>query len=426
MPLFHHQNVSLGRHGLDRRSFVHAVSAGALAAGTINFRDVMTLQAEELRKQDMSMILLFMQGAPSQFETFDPKPGTPNGGPTKAVKTSVPGIEIANGWEQTAKLMDDIAVIRSMTNKEGQHQRAVYQLHTGYIPAGSVKHPSLGSNIAHELGDLSAELPSIVSVGRTIGAGFLGVEYEPFVVFNPSLMPQNSKLTVPEQRFERRLGVLKDLQQDFARSGGKELVDSQLKLYDKTSRMILSPKLKAFDISEEPAAVQERYGKNAFGQGCLLARRLVEAGVTFVEVVLNGWDTHDNCFERVGTLAAQVDPGMSALISDLKDRGRLDKTLIVWMGEFGRTPRINPRGGRDHYPRVFNALMAGGGVKGGRVIGASSKDGTSVASDPVTVPDLFCSICQSLKIDPAKENISPQGRPLKIVDGGKPVEKLFA
>ncbi len=426
MSLFHHQSVAINRHGMDRRSFVHAVSAGALAAGTLNFRDVMTLKAEDLRKEGMSMILLFMQGAPSQFETFDPKPGTPNSGPTKAIKTAVPGIEIANGWEQTAKQMGEIAVIRSMTNKEGQHQRALYQLHTGYIPAGSVKHPSLGSNIAREIGDISSELPSIVSVGRTIGAGFLGVDYEPFVVFNPAEMPQNTQLTVEEKRFERRLGVLNKLQQDFAQTGGKQLVESQLKLYNKTSRMILSPKLKAFDISEEPANVQDRYGKTPFGQGCLLARRLVESGVTFVEVVLNGWDTHDDCFERVGKLAEQTDPAMAALISDLKDRGRLDSTLIVWMGEFGRTPKINPRGGRDHYPRVFNALMAGGGVKGGQIIGASTKDGTAVEKDPVTVPDLFTSICKSMKVDPAKENISPQGRPLKIVDGGKPIEKLFA
>lgn len=426
MPLFHHQNVAINRSGINRRSFVHAVSAGAIAAGTVNFRDVMTLQAEDLRKQGMSMILLFMQGAPSQFETFDPKPGTENGGPTKAIKTSVAGIDIANGWEQTAKVMDDIAVIRSMTNKEGQHQRAVYQLHTGYIPAGSVKHPSLGSNIAHEIGDAAGELPSIVSVGRTIGSGFLGVEYEPFVVFNPAEMPQNTQLTVSDKRFSRRLGVLKELQQDFAQTGGKQVVESQQKLYEKTSRMILSPKLKAFDISEEPENLQDRYGKTQFGQGCLLARRLVEAGVTFVEVVLNGWDTHEDCFARVNTLADQVDPALSTLIADLKDRGRLDKTLIVWMGEFGRTPRINPRGGRDHYPRVFNALMAGGGIRGGQLIGSSSKDGTSVEKDPVTVPDLFSSICKSLQIDPAKENISPQGRPLKIVDGGKPVEKLFA
>ncbi|MCA9095182.1 MAG: DUF1501 domain-containing protein, partial [Planctomycetaceae bacterium] len=177
---------------------------------------------------------------------------------------------------------------------------------------------------------------------------------------------------------------------------------------------------------EESANVQDRYGNTPFGQGCLLARRLVESGVTFVEVVLNGWDTHDDCFERVGKLAEQTDPAMAALISDLKDRGRLDSTLVVWMGEFGRTPKVNPRGGRDHYPRVFNALMAGGGVKGGQIIGSSTKDGTGVEKDPVTVPDLFTSICKSMKIDPAKENISPQGRPLKIVDGGKPIEKLFA
>ncbi|MFO1020679.1 MAG: DUF1501 domain-containing protein [Planctomycetales bacterium] len=300
MNLFHHQNLAFGRQGLNRRSFVHAVSAGALAAGTVNFRDIMSLQAEELRKEGKSMILLFMQGAPSQLETFDPKPGTEHGGPTKAIKTAVSGIEIAEGWDKTAEMMKEIAVIRSMTNKEGQHQRAVYQLHTGYIPAGSVKHPSLGSNIARELADITQELPAIVSVGRTIGAGFLGVEYEPFVVYNPGTLPSNSQLTVSRQRFDRRLGLLGKLQEDFSQEGGKALVESQQKLYEKTSKMILSPKLKAFDISEEPEAVRQKYGDTQFGKGCLLARRLVEAGVTFVEVTMGAGDTHDDNFSAGG------------------------------------------------------------------------------------------------------------------------------
>ena len=411
---------------LTRRRFLQTVSAGALAAGTFHLPGLMSVNADELRKQGRSMILLWMQGAPSQFETFDPKPGTENGGPTEAIETSVPGIRIAKGWENTAKVMDEIALVRSMTNKEGNHQRATYQLHTGYIPSGSVKHPSLGSNLAKMLADPAHELPSVVSVGQTVGAGYLGVDYEPFVVNDPGSMPQNVTTTVPTPRFERRLGLLDKLEDDFAGRGGAAVVDSHKRLYGKTAKLVLSPAIKSFDISTEPATLREKYGTTQFGRGCLLARKLVEAGVTFVEVRAGNWDTHDNNFERTTTLAGQVDPGAAALIADLKERGLLEKTLVVWMGEFGRTPRINPRNGRDHYPRVFNGWLAGGGVKGGQIIGSSTPDGSGVKDNPVSVPDLFCSVCKSLGVNPRHESLSPIGRPLKIVDGGEVVPGLCA
>jgi hypothetical protein len=425
-----HEQVKVRKRGVSRRSFLHSVSASSLAAGTLNLRDVMSLQAAELRKQGKSMILLWMGGGPSQFETFDPKPNHANGGETKAISTSVSGIQIAQGWEKTAAVMDDLAIIRSMTNKEGSHPRATYQMHTGYIPSGSVKHPSLAASIAKEISNPEFDLPAVVSVGQTQGAGFLGVQYEPFMIQDPSRMPQNVATTVTTDRYGRRLGLLDKLEDEFADRGGEVVVKNHRDLYDKTSKMILSSDLKAFDISDEPESLKSRYGDSDFGRGCLLARRLVEAGTTFVEVSSRGqggnWDTHDNLYERVGDLAASIDPATAGLITDLKDRGLLENTLVVWMGEFGRTPRINPRGGRDHYPRVFNAAMAGCGIKGGQVIGSSTADGTAVADDPVTANDLFCTICQALDVDPRKENMSPLGRPMKIVDGGAPVKKLFA
>ena len=425
-----HEQVKVRKRVVSRRSFLHSVSASSLAAGTLNLRDVMSLQAAELRKQGKSMILLWMGGGPSQFETFDPKPNHANGGETKAISTSVSGIQIAQGWEKTAAVMDDLAIIRSMTNKEGSHPRATYQMHTGYIPSGSVKHPSLAASIAKEISNPEFDLPAVVSVGQTQGAGFLGVQYEPFMIQDPSRMPQNVATTVTTDRYGRRLGLLDKLEDEFADRGGEVVVKNHRDLYDKTSKMILSSDLKAFDISDEPESLKSRYGDSDFGRGCLLARRLVEAGTTFVEVSSRGqggnWDTHDNLYERVGDLAASIDPATAGLITDLKDRGLLENTLVVWMGEFGRTPRINPRGGRDHYPRVFNAAMAGCGIKGGQVIGSSTADGTAVADDPVTANDLFCTICQALDVDPRKENMSPLGRPMKIVDGGAPVKKLFA
>ncbi|MDG2358675.1 MAG: DUF1501 domain-containing protein [Planctomycetaceae bacterium] len=425
-----HEQVKVRKRGVSRRGFLHTVSAGALAAGTLTLRDVMSLQAAELRKQGKSMILLWMGGGPSQFETFDPKPNHANGGETKAISTSVSGIQIAQGWEKTAAVIDDLAIIRSMTNKEGSHPRATYQMHTGYIPSGSVKHPSLAASIAKEISDPQFELPAVVSVGQTQGAGFLGVQYEPFMVQDPSRMPQNVATGVPTNRYSRRLGLLDRLEDEFADRGGEIVVKNHRDLYGKTSKMVLSSDLKAFDISDEPTSMKEMYGDSNFGRGCMLARRLVEAGTTFVEISSRGqggnWDTHDNLYERVGNLSASIDPATAGLVTDLKDRGLLENTLVVWMGEFGRTPRINPRGGRDHYPRVFNAAMAGCGIKGGQVIGSSTADGTAVADDPVTANDLFCTICKSLDVDPRKENMSPLGRPMKIVDGGAPVEKLFA
>jgi hypothetical protein len=416
---------------ISRRSFLRNAAVGAASAGLLGWKDAMALHADELRQRGMACILLFMRGGPSQLETFDPKPGTDHGGPTKAISTAVSGIQIAEGWTHVADAMKDIALIRSMTNREGEHARATYQLHTGYIPSGTVKYPSIGSIVASEIGTPDSDLPHFVSIGNklaTIGSGFLGMSMAPFVVGNPEQMPTNVELPkgVSNQRFGRRLDLLKDLEQDFADSGGKTRVEEHQGLYGSASQMVLSPRLKAFDVGQEKSEIRDRYGRTPFGQGCLLARRLVESGVTFVEVELNGWDTHQDNFERVKKLSESADPAFAALVADLKERGMLEKTLVIWMGEFGRTPKINPRTGRDHFPQAFNVALAGGGIKGGQVIGVTSPDAMSVKERPVSVPDLFCSFYQALKINPRKENMSTLGRPIKIIDSGKPVQELFA
>ena len=410
---------------LSRRRVLEAVPATALAAGTIGISDVIRVDAEEIKRQGRSMILLWMAGGQSQFETFDPKPGTSNGGPTKAISTAVPGVQLAENWNRTAAVLDRFSLIRSMTNKEGNHQRASYQLHTGYVPSGSVKHPSLSASIAEQLADPKFELPPVVSVGRTTGSGFLGVDYEPFTVRTPGQLPQNVAVPVSNTRYRRRLGLLGRLEGEFAGRGGQAVVANHRKLYKKSSRMVLSQNVTAFDIADESESLKQKYGDTSFGRGCLLARRLVESGVTFVEIVSRGWDTHLDIFDRIAALAEQVDPAVATLVEDLEDRGLLEKTLVVWMGEFGRTPRVNARGGRDHYPRVFSAAVAGGGVLGGQVIGSSTANGSAVADRPVSVPDLFCSVCHSLKVDPRKEHLSPLGRPMKVVDGGEVVQELF-
>ena len=428
MQLFHHLDVAINRRSLSRRSFLHGVSAAAAATGVLNFHDLMSLQADELRKQGKAMILLWMQGGPTHLDTFDPKPEHENTGETKAIKTSVPGIDIGNFFPETAKVMDEIAIIRSMTNKEGSHRRATYQMHTGYIPVAGLKHPTLGASIAKEIADPQLDLPSVVSIGQrrqSVGAGFLGVDYEPFAVQTPGSMPRNVANPVTAERFTRRDGLLNSLEKDFASRGGRGVVKNHKRIYNKASKMVLSPDVKRFSFDDEPEALKAAYGDSAFGRGCMLARRLVEAGTTYVEISNGSWDHHTDIYSRLEQNAGEVDPGMATLITDLKQRGMLENTLVVWMGEFGRTPQLSARGGRNHYPRVFSALMAGGGVKGGQAVGSSTADGTAVKDDPVTVTDLFCSICHSLGVDPEKEFMSPIGRPISIVDGGKVVKKLF-
>ncbi len=410
---------------LSRRHFLHGVSAATVAGGVLSFRNLLSAQAGELRRQGRSMILLWMSGGPSQFETFDPKPGTLHGGPTQTIQTTVPGVAIAKGWPQTARIMQHLALIRSMTNKEGNHQRASYQLHTGYIPTGSLKHPSLAASIASQIAPVDFDLPSVVSVGMTQGAGFLGVQYEPFVVRDAGDLPESVHATVSEPRFRHRLELRDRLDGEFAGRGAEVQVANQRGIYDKAARMVLSPQTRAFDLGGEPQSLRDRYGDTGFGRGCLLSRRLVEAGVTFVEVRSNGWDTHQDNFATTSRLSGEVDPAMASLITDLHDRGLLERTVVLWIGEFGRTPRINPRIGRDHYPRVFSAVVAGGGIRGGQVIGASSRDGTEIADRPVTVSDLFASVCKALHVNPRHEHISPLGRPIKIVDGGEVVSELF-
>ncbi|MBL9125323.1 MAG: DUF1501 domain-containing protein [Planctomycetaceae bacterium] len=427
----HHMQLAMHRQGVvRRRDFLKGISAASIAAGTLSWTDLMSVHAGDLRKRGMACIVLWMQGGPSQFETFSPKPGHENGGETKAIQTSVPGIEIAEGLPHLAQVMDDLAIVRSMTTKEGNHQRASFLLHTGYAPTASVKHPTFGAIAAHQLPNPECDLPSFVRIGNQFrnsgGGGFLGAEFDAFGLPSAEQMPANTQPTTSSERFSRRLGLLGRLEADAANGSTAPFAADHRKLYDKASRMILSPAMKTFNIEDEPEAIRTAYGESDFATGCLMARRLVEAGVTFVEVSTGNWDTHNDNWPRTAELKAQIDQPFAQLLRDLKQRGLLETTLVVWMGEFGRTPRINPRGGRDHYPKAFNVALAGGGVRGGRVIGATDPSGAEVSDRPVAVTDLFQTFCRSLKIDAAHENMSPIGRPIKIVNGGSPVEELFA
>ncbi len=418
---------------LPRRDLLRLVPAAGLAACAPPFADAVSLHAADIKKRGKACILLWMAGGPSQFETFSPlDAGHTNAGGTKAIPTAVPGVLFAEHWPQVATVADHLAVIRSMTSKEGSHPRASYLLHTGYLPNPSARHPTLGSIVSSQLAEGAnggtADLPPVVRIGSRgrgdSGAGLLGLQWDPFELRNATKPPDNTVPTVPSDRHLRRLGLMERLGSGFAKSLPQEAAD-HANLYRRATKMILSPSMTAFDVEAEPEAVRAEYGEGSFASGCLLARRLIEHGVTFVEVASNGWDTHQDNFEKVKELAGEVDQPFAALIRDLHARGMLDDTLVIWMGEFGRTPKINPRGGRDHFPRSFNAVLAGGGVTGGAVIGKTDDAGSEVTDRPVTVPDLFATFCKSMGIDPTIENMAPSGRPIKLVDGGNAVTELF-
>ena len=414
-----------------RRDLLRFLPAAATAAWVPPFADAVSLAAADMKKRGKACILLWMQGGPSQFETFSPLKGHANGGGTKAIATAVPGMKFAEYWPEAAKVADHLAVIRSMTSKEGSHPRASYLMHTGYIPNPSARHPSLGAIVGSQLVSEKppCDLPPVVRIGGRgrgdSGGGLLGRQWDPFELKDAGQQPANTSPAVSADRHLRRLGLMERLGSGFAQSLPQEAAD-HAGLYRRATQMILSPEMAAFDVESEPESVRKEYGEGEFASGCLLARRLIEHGVSFVEVVSNGWDTHQDNFEKVKELAGEVDRPYAALIRDLDRRGMLDDTLVIWMGEFGRSPKVNPRGGRDHFPRSFNAVLAGGGVRGGAVVGKTDAQGVEVADRPVTVPDLFATFCKSMGIDPAIENMASTGRPIKLVDGGSAVSELFA
>jgi len=417
---------------LNRRDMLKLSAAGVLGTALSGWLPVLAGRAAEARAHTKSCILLWMDGGPSHKDTFDLRPGTDQGGPFHAIQTNVPGIQISEHFPRLARLMNHGALVRSMTTGEGAHGRAKYYLHTGYKEGvGGLVYPSIGSIASCEIGNPDSPLPNFVSVGnRSYGSGFLGTRHQPLVVNDPARGVENLRSFVGTNRFDNRVSLLDDLEAGFHRTHGDGVGVAHRTTYQRAVQLMRDRGIRAFDIANEPAASREGYGTSKFGEGCLLARRLVETGVSFVEVNLGGWDTHQNNFPRVTQLSAQVDPAMSQLITDLQERGLLDTTLVIWMGEFGRTPRINTRAaqqpGRDHYPRAWSLAMFGGGIRGGQVIGRTDAEAATVVDRPVSTLDFMATVCRILGIDYNKQNTTPIGRPIRIVDrGANPISQLF-
>jgi uncharacterized protein (DUF1501 family) len=416
--------------GMSRRHFMnHIAGAAALAAPATAFTNSILANATDLRKRHKAAILLWMGGGPSSMDIWDLKPGAPTGGPFKPIATTADGVQICEHMPQMAKQMHHMAIVRSMSTREADHMRGRYYMHTGYVPSPNVEHPSYGAVIAHELADQvpHLEIPPFVSVGGgSVGPGFLGMTWSPFVVDSNGNV-RNLDMGIDRARLEQRLAMLDTIESRFIGERRGPSADDHAKVLDKTVKLMTSKQMEAFKIAKEPKEVQERYGNNGFGKGCLMARRLVELGVPFVEVDLGGWDNHANIFPTLQNQKLPVlDQAMSALVADLADRGMLDDTVVMWMGEFSRTPNINGGAGRDHWARSWSVAVGGGGFRRGVVVGETSSDGKEVVSEPYSSQDLMASVLKALGIGLETTFTAKNGRPMKIANSGKVIKELFA
>lgn len=407
---------------VDRRGVLKLAAFGG-AGWLTPTAHLLARQAEKQpgREPARSIIFLWLAGGPSQLETFDPHPGRLIAAGTKAIGTAVPGIQLAEGYERLADRMDRVTVVRSLTSREGDHERGTYYAKTGYRQNATVVHPSIGAICCHQLPLAGAEIPrhvSILSSQWPAVGGLLGKQYDAFQIDDPAKKVPDILPAVADERIERRLADLSVVEGAFARGRGALARRTMHKetLAD-ARRMMSSEQLTAFDVGREPAELRQSYGDTPFGRGCLAARRLIEVGVRCVEVNLGGWDTHINNHETHHELAKTLDPALAALLDDLRQRELLDKTIVICGGEFGRTPKLNALEGRDHWPHGFSMLLAGGGLRSGIAIGETDPEGGRKIRDPHDVADLHATVLTALGIDPAHEELAPVGRPIKLSEG---------
>ena len=416
--------MSCKGYKMTRRAMMGATGATVLG---LSVRDLIAYAGSSHAPTAEHVILFWNGGGMSHVDTWDPKPGRPVQGDLEPINTTVPGIQISEIFPQVAQQMEHAALIRSIAGTQGDHGRATYNLQTSYLPGPNLRHPGFGSVVAHEL-DQKGDLPTYVSIsGQAPRAGYLGQKCEAYYVSAPG--DKDPYLAFPEGiaevRGNRRLEVLEKYNKKFASKNDDPRLSATQTSIDDAVRLMRSPALEAFELQKVPSETLERYGDTAFGRGALLARRLVENGVRFVQVNRGGFDTHSNNFPAMQAHGDVMDRALASLIQDLKDRGMLDKTLIMMVSEFGRTPRINDNAGRDHWAAVFSCFMAGGGIKGGQVIGSSDEDAMRPQDRPVEVADLHATLCYALGINHEKEVMTPLQRPMKLVDGGSPVMELF-
>lgn len=377
------------------------------------------------------IIYLYMGGGMTHLDTFDTKPGHENQGQTKTIKTNVPGIGMSEYLPSLAQRADKLAIVNSLTSTAGAHQQANYLMHTSYEERATIKHPGIGAWALKYKDRMNPNLPGSVFIGGNSringGGGFFEPEYEPLAINDPAAGLKNSKIRgMNQEAFDRRLEVAGKFDQEFHQRYDVKQVRAYTQMYDDAVRIMQSSDLAAFDLRQEDEMTRERYGDNAFGQGCLLARRLIEHDVRAVEVSYGGWDMHNNVFISAPERCAVLDQGMAALLDDLERRGKLEDTLVVLTTEFGRTPRINQNAGRDHYPKAFSSVLAGGGIQGGQKYGKTDEGAENVIENPVKIADFNATIAHALGLPLDQVLYSPSKRPFTVAHKGKPVLDLFA
>jgi uncharacterized protein (DUF1501 family) len=444
--------------GINRRHFLkHAAGLSALALPGFQFVQGLRAAEADLKKNGKHLVILWMGGGPSHVDLWDLKPGTTNGGQFRPIKTAASGVEISEVLPTVAGQMQHLSVIRSLVTNEGSHERGTTLMNTGRQPSPVVTHPAMGSIVSSLLTPKELPLPGFIGVGGTaqrIGPGFLGMMYAPFTVQSATQPPANIKAPESvgsghdaEERQRRRQRLFYAVEDNFADNQFPHLASKNNKeerealgdaasahstIYKKAFDLTVSPLKAVFEVrTENPKTIADYGGMpNQFGMGCLLARKLIEKGVSCVEVDLGGWDMHANIFNSIKGQGnnmgngGRLDKGMGALVKDLVDRGKWKDTVVLWMGEFGRTPRINQNAGRDHWARCWSVVVGGGAIKGGQVYGATSGDGMDIAKDPCTVGDLFATVFKGLGLDPEGTKVRDNlGRPMSIADG-KPVSAL--
>jgi len=421
---------------LDRRNFLCRSVVAALGVSLIPGLSadepvLATAAATPVRPRTAKrLIYLYMSGGMSHLDTFDPKPGTPEGGPVKAIAAGSDGLMLSEYLPELAKHGRHCVAVRSMTSTQGAHGQGNYYVHTSYGPRGNMRHPCLGAWISRLGGRANGTLPGSVVIGggsQHPGAGFMESVYSPLPLGRAgSGLPYSRPARgITDDRFAQRLATADALADEFAAAHDTKAVHDYRSFYDEATTLMKSSDLAAFDLSKEPEGLRDAYGEGAFGQGVLLARRLIEHDVRYIEVDLGGWDTHNDNFVKVPERAGELDQALGALIPDLESRGLLDETLIVVTTEFGRTPTINKNQGRDHYPKAFSSLLVGGGIKGGQSWGATNEKGTVVADKPVEIPDFNATIAYALGLPFEQVVTSSQGRPFTVADKGRPILDIF-
>jgi len=413
---------------MSRRHFMsHMAGASALTIPALTLGNSLMAHADTLKKNKKSAILMWMSGGPSTMDIWDLKPGAPTGGPFRPISTAG-DVQICEHMPLTAKVFDKLSIVRSMSTREADHMRGRYYMHTGYVPNPNIEHPSYGAVLSHELYDQRPELqiPPFISVGGgSVGPGFLGMAWAPFTV-NSNGQIRNLDMKVDE-RLENRMKTLAMIEKGFISQNRGTAAEDHAKVLQKTLNLLTSPQMDAFKVNKEPKEMLDMYGTDGFARGCLMARRLVEAGVPFVEVDFGGWDNHANIFPTFqNDKLPKLDRAISSLVTDLDQRGMLQDTAIIWMGEFSRTPNINGGAGRDHFARAWSVVVGGGGLKGGIAVGNTDANGTTVESEPYTSQDVMATICKTLGISLETTFTSRSGRPMKIANSGKVIKELFA